>query len=155
MARVGDEERERIVSLLKEHGGNQNKVAKLCGRPQRTVGRIANGAGIKSLKTAPKKALATKAALQDIDRMEIIGLGLHTGAELLRGYQNRDASIENIRAYKDLMTGLAIGIDKHRLETGQVTNRTESRKGDEFSLEDEFSRLDASLEAQGSEESTT
>ena len=152
---VSVEERQRIVDLLHEHGGNQNRVAKICGRSQDTVRRIARTEGIESFKRTPKKALAVKAAVQEIDRMEIIGLGLQTGADLLRGYRNRDATVENIRAYKDLMTGLAIGIDKHRLETGEVTNRTENRKSEGFSLEEEFDRLDASLEAEGSEEGAT
>lgn len=147
---VGDEERARIVAMLRD-GMTQGQVAKETGRGKATISRVANTEGIDSERSATKKATETKQAIAEIDRMEIIGLGLRTGAELLRSYQDREASIENIRAYKDLMTGLAIGIDKHRLETGEVTDRTERRSND-VSLEDEFKKLDSELEAQGEAE---
>ncbi len=155
MARVGSEERQRIIDLLQEHGGNRNRVARMVGRSVGTVQTIATQENIPSAYSAPKKANEARSLFAEIDRMEIIGLGLNTGAELLRGYKDRTPSIENIRAYKDLMTGLAIGIDKHRLETGEVTNRTESRKGDDWSLENEFGELDAALEEEEQEEGAT
>ena len=60
MGRVGLEERQRIVDLLHEHGGNRHKVAVMCERSKQTVSRIARDEGIESDVTQLKKAEAQR-----------------------------------------------------------------------------------------------
>lgn len=134
---VGEEERGRIVAMLREYSGNQSRVAKLSGRSQPTVRTIAQEEGIVSINKAPKKANEARSAHAEIDRMQIIGDILTTGQTLLK-------NAREAKDYKDVVTGLAIGIDKHRLETGEVTDRKETRRGND--LKDFFSELDQEAE---------
>lgn len=47
--------------------------------------------------------------------------------------------------YQQVMTGIAIGIDKHRLETGEATSRTDTAK-EHHERETRFDRLYSELE---------
>lgn len=119
MSRVGDEEREKIVSLLREHGGNRSKVAKIAGRGKATVQRVAEAAGIESERSATEKASVARSLFAEIDRKEVIAEMLQKGRDIL------DATTE-ARGYKDAVTGLGISIDKHLLVSGEATARTEN-----------------------------
>jgi IS30 family transposase len=143
-AKLTDKERSEIVAHL-EAGKSQNWIAKEVGRSKDTVGRVGREAGIESDGRRTQKATEAAAAIRQIDRMEVISLGLTVGQKLLRkieGLSSRDdVALETIRAYKDAMTGVAIGIDKHRLETGEATSRSETvdperRKKMQESLDD-------------------
>lgn len=129
---IEPEERARIVSFLQEHGGNRSQVARVTGYSKSLVGKVAREEGIPSANGhMTKNATEASAAFREIKRMDIIVDILDAGQALLKGCKDS-------REYKDVVTGLAIGIDKHRLETGEVTDRTESRKGSD--LNDLFAR---------------
>jgi len=112
-----DKEREQIIAYLQD-GKSQNWTAKKVKRSVDTVGKIGRANGIEPLTRSTKKAVQVSAKVREINRMEIIGGILTTGQSLLDG-------VADAKDYKDVVTGLAIGIDKHRLETGDVTDRTE------------------------------
>ena len=116
---VTEKERERIVSLLKEHNGNRNKVAKECGRAPGTIQTIANQEGIPSAYSAPKKAVEARVAYAEERRLEIIGMGFDKSKELL-------TQIKDAGEFQKWTVGLGTLVDKARLETGEATNRTES-----------------------------
>lgn len=121
---VTDKERKQIIAYLKA-GKSQNWISKEVGRSKDTVGRIGREAGIEADGRRTKKATEAAAAMREINRMEVISLGLDVGASILKGLKEEELSPELVRAYKDAMTGVAIGIDKHRLETGEATSRSE------------------------------
>jgi IS30 family transposase len=135
-----DKERATIVAYLKADK-SQNWIAKEVGRSKDTVGRVGRQAGIESDGRRTEKATEAAAAIRQIDRMEVITLGLDVGAGILNGLKEQEFSADLVRAYKDAMTGVAIGIDKHRLETGEATSRSETvdperRKKMQESLDD-------------------
>lgn len=136
MAKLTPEEREAILADL-QGGMSRNAASRKHGRGAATVTRIAQAAGLEMDRSATKKATEVRKAVAEINRMEIIGDILTTGQTLLK-------SAKEARDYKDVVTGLAIGIDKHRLETGEVTDRKETRQGND--LKDFFSELDQETE---------
>lgn len=139
---VGEEERGRIVAMLREK--TPYAVAKEVGRSRPTVSKIAREAGIDVNVNATKKAAEARSAYAESRRLEIIGKGLDKADALL-------SSISDAGEFQKWTVGFGTLIDKARLETGEVTDRTESRRGD-ASLEEEFKRLDADLEAEGAKE---
>lgn len=142
--KIEGKERQKIVDLLQEHGGNQNRVAKICGRSQTAVGKIAKEEGISSVKKTPKKAIAAHIMFSQQDRMLLISRALNRGGRFLEEHLTP-------QQFKDVMTAIAIGIDKHRLETGEVTSRSESHSHSTSSedLDDFFRDLDAARKEGG------
>ncbi len=127
-------ERERIVALLGE-GMSQNAVAREVGRSPGLVNKVAREEGIVNIH-APKKANAARREFAREDRMALIGYALRRGGLFL------DTELTP-QQFKDVMTGLGIGIDKHRLETGEVTGRHEQRNVNHSDdLEGYFRELD-------------
>jgi hypothetical protein len=125
--RVSANEREKIIDLLHEHGGNRSKVAKLTARSSQTVCNIANQERIPTMDNpASETARKARKAYEAVDRMGVINLGIEVGEKLLASLYRKRVTPEVMRSYKDCMTGLAIAIDKHRLETGDVTDRTQT-----------------------------
>ena len=122
---VSQAERQKIIDLLHEHGGNRQGVAKITGRSAGLILKIARQEGIESVnKHAQEKAAEAAKHLRDYNRLEIIAEILDTGRDLLEaGMDAKD--------FKDVVTGIAIGIDKHRLETGEATSRSENMNADE------------------------
>jgi Helix-turn-helix domain len=117
--KVTPHERENIASLLKEHGGNRHKVAKICGRSKDTVARIAREAGIESDVRKVKKAAEVRLAYAEERRLEIIG----------KGFDKADALLKKIKDAGELQKwSVALGtlVDKARLETGEATSRSEN-----------------------------
>ncbi|MDP9474429.1 MAG: hypothetical protein M3R38_01800 [Actinomycetota bacterium] len=134
---VSQEERARIVGLLKEHGGNRNRVANLVGRSPSTVQGIAEAEGIAPNIRAPKNATVARKAYAEERRLEIIGKGFDKADALLSG-------ISDAGEFQKWTVGVGTLVDKARLETGEVTDRTENRKGND--LGDFFSELDRKAE---------
>lgn len=131
---VDQEERSRIVSLLREHGGNQNKVARLCGRHQSTVRRIAKAEGIESVNAAPKKANAARKDYAIAERLELLNEGFEKARDIL----STIAEAKDLQAWTVAMGTL---VDKRRLEDGEATSREEKvdperRKRIKASLDD-------------------
>ncbi len=117
--KVTDKERADIALLLREHNGNQSKVARLSGRSQPTVRLIAIETGISSINCAPKKANDARVAYAEDRRLEIIGKGFDKANDLLKG-------ITDAAELQKWSVALGTLVDKARLETGQATDRTES-----------------------------
>lgn len=136
MAKLTPEERERIL-VLRAKGLGRNAIAREIGRSAGTISAVVTEAGESFDRSATKKATQVRKIIAEIDRMEIIGDILTAGQILLK-------NAKEARDYKDVVTGLAIGIDKHRLETGEVTDRKETRQGND--LKDFFSELDQEAE---------
>lgn len=116
------DERSRIVAQLREHDGNRNHVAKLCGRHASTVGRIANEEGIESKSrniAATKKANEARKAYSEDRRLELIGKGFDKAGDLLE-------RIEDAQELQKWSVALGTLVDKARLETGEATSRGES-----------------------------
>lgn len=117
--RVDVKERERIVDLLHEHGGNRSKVAKMCKRSKGLISKIAVEEGIESVNVhATKKAVEARVAYAEERRLEIIG----------KGFDKADDLLEKIKDAGELQKwSVAVGtlVDKARLETGEATTRSE------------------------------
>ena len=139
--KLSTEERARIVSLLQEHGGNQNKVARLSGRSQPTVRKIAREETIVSINSANKKANAARVAYAEERRLELVGKGFDKADELLE-------TIQDAGEFQRWTVGFGTLVDKARLETGEVTDRSERHnhahaEDRERRFERLFSQLDA------------
>ncbi len=117
--KLTDKERADIAALLREHNGNQSKVARLSGRSQPTVRLIAIETGISSINRAPKKANDARVAYAEDRRLELIGKGFDKANDLLKG-------ITDAAELQKWSVALGTLVDKARLETGQATDRTES-----------------------------
>jgi transposase-like protein len=114
---VTPEERKRIVALLKE-SKSQNATAKEVGRDPRTVNRIAKAEGIESHIAAPKRANEARRDYAQAERLELLNEGFDKARELLDG-------IQDAREMQAWMVAVGTGIDKRRLESGEVTSRGE------------------------------
>lgn len=131
-----DKERQKIIRYLKS-GESQTRTAKMVGRSVGVVNKIAKAEGLVNIQP-PKKANEARRRFSKQDRMALISYALDRGGEFL----DKELTPQQ---YKDVMTGIAIGIDKHRLETGEVTSRGESRHRDLSGVSDkeleEFERI--------------
>lgn len=106
---VGEDEEKAILDALKA-GRSVRDVGAEFGRGKTTVSDIArrNGLDLADVRRTKKAALASSCYAAE-DRIKLIGEALNKGRELLR-------SCASARDYQSIMTGLAIGIDKRRLE---------------------------------------
>ncbi len=147
-AKLSDEERQRIIDLLQEHGGNQNRVARLSNRHQSTVGRIAKAEGIESVNAAPKKANAARRDYAQAERLELLNEGFDKAREILK-------TVTEPKDLQSWMIAVATAIDKRRLEDGEATNRNENHNTAGLSLEDEFRKIDTKLEAESRPQSVS
>ena len=121
---VDAEERQKIIDLLHEHGGNRTKVARIVKRSNRTVQTIAEQEGIASTHVAPKKAIEAHKVFSEEARREAVILGFEKYKELLE--KCRDA-----QDLQRLAVALGILVDKDLLLAGKPTSINESRKGNE------------------------
>lgn len=135
-AKLPDEERQRIIDLLQEHGGNRNKVARLVGRSPSTVQKIAQAEGFESNIRAAKKANDARRDYAQAERLQLLNEGFDKAREILKGV----VEAKELQAW---MMAVGIAVDKRRLEDGEVTDRTENRKG--LNIEEEFKKLDVRL----------
>lgn len=114
---VTESERERIVTLLRS-GRSQTSVAKELARGSATINRIAKAEGLEY--TAPKNAVEAKRTFDQTRRLEVID-------ELVAKARSLVPSVDDPQKLTQLITGVAILIDKRRLEDGEATSRTETR----------------------------
>jgi Helix-turn-helix domain len=134
-------EKQRIRALLEENFSH-NRIAAMVGRSQSTVSTFAKREGYSPLpERTPSVANQARREYSKAERLELIGLVFQRGEELLQkpGLSTRE--------YKEVTTGIAIAIDKSRLEEGQPNSVHETRSGTPgvpaFNLQEEFERLDA------------
>lgn len=129
---VRGKERQDIVDMLHEHGGNRSKVAKLSGRGPATIQRIAEAEGIKSEHSALKKANEARRVFAEAERREIVVDGLLKAKAMLQ-------RIEDAGELQKWSVAVGTLVDKDLLLSGKPTSINESRKGD---IRDVFSDLD-------------
>ena len=136
-------EKERIREML-DLNYSHNEIAKQVGRSQSTISGYAKREGYSPLpERTPTVAVQARREYSKQERLELIGLVFQRGEELLN---KPDLSA---REYKEVTTGIAIAIDKSRLEEGQPNSvhETRSRPGSgTINLEEEFAKIDARLE---------
>ena len=132
--RIDPDERQKIIDLLHEHGGNRTKVAGIAHRSVQAVCDIADKAGIPvadSLNT--KKAVEAAAAHHEVNTLEALNLAMEVAQRYLQQLRNFHPTKENAEALQKILTSMGIAIDKQLLLKGKPTNINESRKGNEVS----------------------
>lgn len=135
-AKLPDEEREKIVALLRE-GKSQGQVASEVDRNKSTVSRIAKSEGVDVANVATEKATVARAAWNQARRVELIGKGMAHAEAMLPG-------ITETRELQSWMMSIGIAVDKLRLESGEATDIKENRRGG-IDLESEFRKLDTEI----------
>jgi predicted transcriptional regulator len=138
------EETLRIRERLDE-GRSHNWIAKELGRAQSTVSAYARRQGYSPLsERTPHVANQARRDYARAERIELLNTAFATGEEMLK------RGGLSAREFKEVMTGIAIGIDKRRLEEGEPNSVHESPSGHPhaklLNLEEEFKRLDEQLE---------
>lgn len=110
---VTDDEEEAILKALGS-GKSTHKVAKEFKRAQSTISDVARRNGLDLAdRSAIKKAAIAKSCYASVDRIKLIGAGLNKARDLLPG-------IDNPKDLKDWFLGVAIAIDKRRLEDEDI-----------------------------------
>jgi hypothetical protein len=136
---ITDEEREKILELLRE-GFSHGQVARRTGRSQSAVSALAKEYSIEPVYRMPKAQLAAR-EYNKVERLNLLNLMFDKASNLL------DQSDLTARDFKDLVTAVAICIDKRRLEDGKAgeirEQRTSSSGG--LDLDKEFAKLDREL----------
>jgi len=105
---VSSEEEAAICEAL-EAGKSQYQVAKDFSRGSSTISRIATKHGLGHSDPKTKPAIEARMCYGSEARIKLVNRGLDKASDLL------DA-IDTPRALKDWFLGVAIGIDKRRLE---------------------------------------
>ncbi len=133
-------EKQTIREML-DQNHSHNQIAKAIGRSQSTISDFAKREGYSSLpERTPHVANQARREFGKAERLELISLVFQRGEEMLQkpGLTPRE--------YKEVTTGIAIGIDKSRLEEGSPNSVHETRSGamqpGTINLEEEFARLD-------------
>ena len=136
---ITDNEREKMLSLLRE-GFSHCEIARRTGRSQSTVSALAKEHGIKPVGLMARAQQAAR-DYNKVERRNLLNLAFDKASELL---ERRDITS---RDFKDLVTAVAIAIDKRRLEDGQAGEISEQRTGGSgrLELDREFSRLDREI----------
>lgn len=122
---VSEVEEAKILEALKA-GRSVRDVGAEFQRGTGTISRIAkrNGLDLAERSTTKKAALA-KSCYASEERIRLISEALNKGRELLAG-------CTSARDFQSIMTGLAIGIDKRRLE--EATDPTAGKGGEILEL---------------------
>jgi hypothetical protein len=124
---IEPKERQKIVDLLHEHGGNRTKVAGMVKRARQTVCNIADAAGIPVMDSPQtKKAHEARSHFSEERRREIVTRSLEHVFGLMEATKDpQDA--------QRLAVAVGILVDKDLLLAGKPTNISENRKGNEVS----------------------
>jgi|SRR5215204_4303604 len=115
--RIGAGEKARIVQTLKA-GASVGQAVKAHNRSRDSIHRIAKDAGISFECSAMKKATKAKADYDQAARLELLNKVFNKASELL-------PQITEAKEFRELVTGIAIAVDKRRLEENLPTDRTE------------------------------
>lgn len=120
--KLTEAERQRIAALLAD-GKSQGAVSRELGRSRAVVNKIARESGVTNTVTNvrdTKKATEARSAYAEERRLELIGRGFDKADELL-------AKITDAGELQKWTVALGTMVDKARLETGEATNRSESK----------------------------
>ena len=123
--RIDAGERQRIVDLLQEHGGNRYKVAQIVKRAPNTVKKIADQEGIPTARAHLKKADEARAVFTEEKRRAVV----------IKGLQKCDQMLDRPIDAQDLQRlSIAIGVlvDKDLLLSGRPTSINETRRSQEL-----------------------
>lgn len=136
---ITDNEREKILGLLRE-GFSHCEVARRTGRSQSSVSVLAKEHSIRPVGLMPKAQQAAR-DYNKVERRNLLNLAFEKAGELL---ERNDIAA---RDFKDVVTAVAIAIDKRRLEDGEAGEISERRTGGggRLDLDKEFIRLDWEL----------
>jgi hypothetical protein len=150
---LSSQEKGTIREML-DQNHSHNQIAKVMGRSQSTISDFARREGYSPLpERTPTVANAARKEFGKAERMELISLAFMRGEALL----NKPDLTP--REYKEVMTGIAIGVDKARLEEGQPNSVRETRAGNprlgSLNLEQMFDHLDRLQEEEDRADSTT
>lgn len=130
-----DKERKSAIRYLKA-GKSQNWTAQKLNRSPSTINEVAKAAGLTNIR-APKNANRARRDYAKAERIALLNRGFDKAEDLLE-------TLEEAKALQAWMVAMATGIDKRRLEDGEVTDRSErhshAHTGD---LEEYFAQLDA------------
>lgn len=108
---VGEDEEVEILAAL-ESGKSTRDTAREFKRAQSTISDVARRNGLDLAdRSETKKAAIARSNYATAERIELISEALNKGRELLK-------TCDNPRDFQSIMTGIAIGIDKRRLEEG-------------------------------------
>ncbi len=139
-------EKQRIQTLLDDNHSH-NEIAKILGRSQSTVSTYAKREGYSPLpERTPTVANQARREYGKAKRLELLNLVFEKGEEMLN---SADLSA---RAFKEVVTGIAIAIDKSRLEEGSPNSVHETRASggsphpNGINLEEVFRKLDEEIE---------
>src|SRR5215207_236041 len=111
----------------------------MSGRSAGTIQTIATQEGISSKYSAPKNANVASRDYVQGERLALLNKGFDKAEDLLK-------SIEGAKDLQAWMIAVATGIDKRRLEDGEVTDRSERHSHSHTDLETYFEQLDAFTE---------
>lgn len=135
---ITDSEREAILSLLSQ-GHSHNEVARRTGRSQTAVSDLARKHSIEPVIRMPKAQAAAR-EYNKAERANLLNLAFDKGRELL------ERNNLTARDFKDVVTGLAIAIDKRHLEDREARTVSEQHASSgSLDLDKEFGKLDAEL----------
>ena len=141
-----------LIRELLEDEQSHNSIAKRVSRSQSTISEFAKREGYSPLpERTPRVANQARRDFARAERVELLNRAFEVAEEMLErgGLSARD--------FKELMTAVAIGIDKRRLEEGEPDSVRETRSGHPgakpLNLEEEFRKIDKEiLEEQRREE---
>jgi len=140
------EERAKIVSLLREGGLSQGAIAQQLGRAQSTISSVAAQEGLSAPRhKIPVQANHARQVYAREQRRELLDKFLSLAEAMV------NAGGMSPREIRELAQGIGTALEKRRLEDDEAGSITETRSGSPqhlkpINLEEEFKRLDESLE---------
>jgi transposase-like protein len=145
------EEREKIVSLLREGGLSQGAIARLVGRAQSTVSSVAAQEGLSAPRhRTPVQANHARRVYAREQRRQLLDKFLSLTEAMI------DAGGMSPREVRELGQGIGTAIEKRRLEDDEAGSITETRsrhpQHGKFNLEEEFRKLDEQWEEEQRQE---
>lgn len=120
---VTPEERQRIIEAIRS-GKSRYAVANEFQRSRSTIAKIAREAGLDADRTSTAKATRARTQYAAADRLELINQGFAKVEAMLANISADPGDARNLR---EIMTSLAILIDKRRIEDGDTPNKIDMR----------------------------
>ena len=124
MPKITDDQRARVVSLIRE-GKGRNEVSRATGVGQGTVSRIAQAEGLSIVpagvdRTRLKTLTDAAQAFHHHRRLQLYAVAAEKAEAMLHDSDLTPKELQHV------VTALAISHDKTRLESGEATSRHEN-----------------------------
>ena len=144
MSKTLTHEEKALIRELLEDEQSHNSIAKRLSRAQSTISEFAKREGFSPLpERTPRLANQARKDFARAERLELLNRAFEIAADMLEG------GGLSARDFKELMTAVAIGIDKRRLEEGEPDSVHETRSGHPhtklLNLEEEFRKIDKEI----------